>query len=502
MIRVMVVEDEPPIQRSICQKISKLNSNFEVTATADNGKEAIAWLSCHEVDVLFVDINLPVVNGLGVLDFVREKGIRLIPVVLSGYKDFEYVRCAFANHVLDYLLKPLKEKELEMILEKIEKIYRKSRFEESALELKEALGGKKTEAGKERVYCMMLLIFGNSPGGLTANELAVSGIYQEMNLERILSSMILDETFWVINGKQMNEKLVFIRTGGALPIHQLHRLPGELKNRRFPLTAVYNRDPVKIQEIYGVYGQMRDYAREHMIFAKDTMLMFSENVMRPESRNHKQEIDEMIGRCRQNPSAESVFCELQGLLAMLTERPSRYRDAVYDLKYFVSKLCQELPGCREYFELEDSLQFIFDNCNTVEEMEEEFHFLIKNMFAAVERGTKDKIELAGQIREYLDVNYRKNITNQVLSRRFGFVASYLSSIFKEYMKTTPSDYLVHKRMEEAKYLLSNGEAKIKDVAAAVGYEDPLYFSKVFKRYTGMSPREFVAGKGTVLCRES
>ena len=71
----MVVEDEPPIQRRICQRIVKLNPNFEIAATADNGKDASAWLSCHEVDVLFVDINLPVVNGLGVLDYITENGM-------------------------------------------------------------------------------------------------------------------------------------------------------------------------------------------------------------------------------------------------------------------------------------------------------------------------------------------------------------------------------------------------------------------------------------------
>lgn len=500
MIRVMVVEDEPPIQRSICQKITSLNPNFEITATADNGKDAIAWLSTHEVDVMFVDINLPLVSGLEVLDYVRENDIRLIPVVLSGYKDFEYVRSAFSNHVLDYLLKPLKEKELEILLEKIEKIYRKFRFEESAQELKEALVGQKTETGKEQVYCMMLLIFGNS-GGLAVDELNITSLYQAMDLEGILSSMILDGAFWIINGKQINEKLVFIRKDGELPIHKLNRIPGELRGRRIPLTAVYNRDPVKVQEIYGFYRQMRDYAREHMIFAKDTILMFSENALKPESRYHKMEIDDMIGRCRQSPGAGGVFGELQRLLVLLTERPVRYKDAVHDLKYFISRLCQELPGRREYFELEDSLQFIFENCYTVEEIEEEFQFLIKNMFDAGERGTKDKMQLVNQIKEYLDANYRKNITNQMLAVRFGFVASYLSSIFKEYYKTTPSDYMVHKRMEEARYLLASGEEKIKDVAAAVGYEDPLYFSKVFKRYAGVSPKEFVAGKETVRRKE-
>ena len=99
------------------------------------------------------------------------------------------------------------------------------------------------------------------------------------------------------------------------------------------------------------------------------------------------------------------------------------------------------------------------------------------------------------MKHYLDENFRSNITNQFLAERFGFVGSYLSSIFKTYYGVTPIDYVVKKRMEEGKELLEKGEMKIKEVADWLGYQDSLYFSKVFKRVTGMSPREYV-GKGT------
>ena len=55
---------------------------------------------------------------------------------------------------------------------------------------------------------------------------------------------------------------------------------------------------------------------------------------------------------------------------------------------------------------------------------------------------------------------------------------------------TPIDYVVKKRMDEAKALLENSEMKIKDIANGVGYEDSLYFSKVFKKVTGTSPKEY------------
>ena len=92
---------------------------------------------------------------------------------------------------------------------------------------------------------------------------------------------------------------------------------------------------------------------------------------------------------------------------------------------------------------------------------------------------------------YLDENFRINITNQFLAEHFGFVGSYLGSIFKSYYEVTPIEYVVQKRMDEGKKLLETGEMKIKEVAAWLGYEDSLYFSKVFKRVIGMSPKDYV-----------
>ena len=68
-IRVLVVEDEPPIQRSICQKIEESNENYIVVAAIDNGKDAIQYLKEYPVDVMFVDMNLPIVSGKELLKF-------------------------------------------------------------------------------------------------------------------------------------------------------------------------------------------------------------------------------------------------------------------------------------------------------------------------------------------------------------------------------------------------------------------------------------------------
>ncbi|MBR0027251.1 MAG: helix-turn-helix transcriptional regulator [Clostridia bacterium] len=89
-------------------------------------------------------------------------------------------------------------------------------------------------------------------------------------------------------------------------------------------------------------------------------------------------------------------------------------------------------------------------------------------------------------------NDNKNNTNNLLAKEFGFVPSYISRIFKRQKGASPNEYLTHYRMELAKKLiLENPDMRVKDVADKVGFKEAYYFSKTFKRETGMWPTEFV-----------
>jgi two-component system response regulator YesN len=73
-------------------------------------------------------------------------------------------------------------------------------------------------------------------------------------------------------------------------------------------------------------------------------------------------------------------------------------------------------------------------------------------------------------------------------------SSYLRALFKKEVGMTITDYVTHVRMQKAKELLSQGSNKVSDIAEQIGYNDPAYFSRCFKKYYGYPPSEYENSK--------
>jgi two-component system response regulator YesN len=122
----------------------------------------------------------------------------------------------------------------------------------------------------------------------------------------------------------------------------------------------------------------------------------------------------------------------------------------------------------------------------------DFYDVEKNIFGASGDIEEEQIaKLPEKFRKYLNQHFTEDIAFGELDRVFGYNVKYLSSVFKDAYGVTPSKYVTDCRITLAKKLLRNDhEMMLKDVASAVGYEDALYFSRVFRNSTGLSPSQF------------
>ncbi|EFR96324.1 Uncharacterized response regulatory protein SA0215 [Listeria ivanovii subsp. londoniensis] len=121
MIKIVLVDDEPLIVKGLESIMPEFEQEIEVVGTAQNGAVALEKYGDQEVDVLLTDIQMPVMNGLELIDEWKKRQPSTKMVVLSGFEDFHYIKRGLSAGIENYLLKPLNEQELKETLIQIEK---------------------------------------------------------------------------------------------------------------------------------------------------------------------------------------------------------------------------------------------------------------------------------------------------------------------------------------------------------------------------------------------
>ncbi len=167
---------------------------------------------------------------------------------------------------------------------------------------------------------------------------------------------------------------------------------------------------------------------------------------------------------------------------------------------YVEKALRELLSMIErisktyYIDVEFEMEEAVANAFNYQVLFENIWFIFENFLEAKEQELKkaDRHEYTVQrIEDYIIKNISVPMSNQILSEKFGLVPSYLSKLFREFKGVTPTDYIINLRIELAKNILTeHPELLSKDVASRIGYDDPFYFSKIFKKVTGVAPSEY------------
>ncbi|MDI4648096.1 response regulator transcription factor [Cohnella hashimotonis] len=116
-IHVIVAEDEPLLLRTLVNQIQRTDDLFQVVLSASDGESVLRFMKSERVpDLLFTDIHMPLLDGIGLIRAVERDYPAVKKIVISGYSEFEYAQQALKMNVIDYLLKPVKIRELENLL--------------------------------------------------------------------------------------------------------------------------------------------------------------------------------------------------------------------------------------------------------------------------------------------------------------------------------------------------------------------------------------------------
>lgn len=201
MYHVFLADDEPWALLTLKNMIVWSDYGFAVSGEAEDGEQALARINRTNPDLIISDIRMPGMDGLTLLQTIRDGGLQSEVLLVSGYTDFEYARKALQFGCAGYLVKPVEEKELTEYLDKV-----KRRLDEKKAERGPGAGEERQEEGyqseKLQVQAMVKYIQEHYAQPLTLQVL--SGEFKMS--ESYISSLIKKRT-----GKGFSEHLVEIR---------------------------------------------------------------------------------------------------------------------------------------------------------------------------------------------------------------------------------------------------------------------------------------------------
>ncbi|MFC5404935.1 response regulator [Cohnella soli] len=527
--RVVVAEDEPLILNNICAKIERENHRFSVAGKALNGQQAWEMIERLKPDALFTDIRMPMMDGLELIRLATERYPSMQIVVISGFDDFAYAQQAIRYGVKGYLLKPVEAEEMNALLRKLDD-ERQSRSDGREKEqLAEALQTGRQEPDslrqfENRLFRLSLVHFGHLAGPFASPGLAS---FYERLWERG-SPAAMGKWPWPPSGgtilavvaRSFGRFLVtecesaaltaggredgdLASTGNGLEEGVLANEDSSVKHwldelsravAPYPATVAVCRTPVAFQDLYeqaqalvrtiergAVPGTAQIlYPGEEESGGTVSWLRTSEQqkigvlLQSGKKANFRKEIADLFKQWETERCPQRVVEKRLMHLLQLTHQHSLLLNEA-EVSHLEYEMLYKLGEARCLSDIADDVVSLLDSAAFVEE----------------DRDHRDTTELARHIEHYLDENFARTITLADISDQFSFSPSYITKIFKQHHGVGPLKYLISLRIEEAKRLIArHPELSFKEVGSAVGYEDPNYFSRIFKNTTGCSLTDF------------
>ncbi|WP_319005500.1 response regulator [Metabacillus litoralis] len=117
--KVLIADDEPIIREGIRQSVEWSSFNMFVEAEAEDGEEALELALKYSVNIILVDLNMPIMNGLSLIKKIREQLPLCKIIIITGHDEFTYAQEALRLNVTDYILKPVEPNKLNEVLNQV-----------------------------------------------------------------------------------------------------------------------------------------------------------------------------------------------------------------------------------------------------------------------------------------------------------------------------------------------------------------------------------------------
>lgn len=537
MLKVFLVEDEGSVRENLRDNIMWQQYGYQFAGEASDGEMALPLIRKIKPDVLITDINMPFMDGLALARIVKQEFPQMKIIVVSVHDDFEYAQRAIQAGVERYLLKPVSRSALQKVLQEIrDKIDGEREQDNYREKFREDM--QEYEQFSRRVFFEKVF----------EGHLSVQEIYEEaqkfalemdaacynlamVSLREKRSAEERSSESRLLAGKREEltryfqrypEFLMFrwnITTYGILLKGEEEQME-ELKNRcRETIIRICSGHDSEIEWCCAIGEPVKRLSMLPQVYSKVNHMM-SYRFLKPgqhvltmetsgiaaggEGKESLRDVDiakadpEIIKNFLVHGQASEVDEFVDSYLESQKDalKSKMFRDyLMLSIRFTTIAFVQKLGYSQEDL-LEDTYaDKVHSLILNIEDMrfymQELLHRAIELGDCVVESQSKKLIKRA---MAYIEENYTKDsISLNEVASAVEVSANYFSTVFRQETGMTFTECVTKKRMDKAKHLLRQTERPSGDIAAEVGFKDPHYFSFVFKKTQGCTPREYRSG---------
>lgn len=528
MIKLLIVDDEPIVQVGMKSMLNWSELGIEVCGTAMNGQVALNMIRELQPEIVITDIKMPLMNGLELARASRDEFGKIpLFIVLTSYEEFHLVKEAISIQVVDYLIKlELSPEELKTSIQK-------------ALNMLEDIKSSMPQNPKNAIpvlqsyqdkFFLKLLynlfdseqqfniqakdlqldfyhqVFLATHGELHASPPAGTSRQQSENLYSSSLQMVQE-----IMAKHTPCHIVSLdRKHFSIIIHyreqeeqpDIHAaLEGlSMINNYFNVKLTIGvgspvDHPLKISQSYQEARQAFSLASpaEPIVYYHKELVASSHNAF------NMSVFKEALSHGFEEFNAELLADTFTEIIQLFSSHPSRYLQAIDAASNILYLTLSLLPDGEEsvsgiFKDYSDGYRSLY-RLNSTEQIAAWLEHLrdgLTQVIRAKKRTYKDRVII--NVQKYILNHIEEKLTLNEVSDLFGLSPNYLSALFKRSCNVGFSEYITQNKVAKAKHLLLEQNRKIYEVADDLGFESAFYFSKVFKKVEGISPREFVQQK--------
>ncbi len=515
--KVFLVEDEIVAREGIRDNVDWNSVGFEFCGEAPDGEIALPLIEKTQPDVIITDIKMPFMDGLQLSRVIREQMPWVKIIIFSGHDEFNYAQSAIKLGVTEYLLKPISADEIHNVLRSVAAALDKEGEERENLKQLQSQITDNLPLRKERLLLQLVV------GGVSSSEAIEQcrqiglDIIAQQYLVILIKVHLYQENGQVNFGKyhqiqQLVRELVDKYPGAFFAQKSVEELllimngedPEELKQDGLFLASLIQQDFEEEMGCQVSLGVGNVQQRLTDIFLSFAEALTAVNQCTPTTPPHANHLGETLkiettlveqylksGLIKEFNDFFATHLQPLGEAALQSTLIKHYFfvDLVLTAAQFITSLGGE---ANKIIPIMDDIEGFLVRIKTVEQMRE----ALRNIFSGVlmfrnDQAQYEKTKLIFQAKDFIDTHYTNpNLLLNEVAATVNLSPSHFSVVFGRETGESFKDYLTRIRIERAKELLRTTNIKCSEVAYQSGYNDPHYFSYVFRKNTGLRPQQF------------